>query len=196
MQEPTLDDRLSLIARDTTFPSVSQRNIDLQNPSPDMFTIYDIAAGLSKICRFAGQIQYFYSVAQHSVIVSRLAPPELKMVALLHDAAEAYLGDVVKPLKNLLGQAYTDIEESFERAIFERFDLDFNDIAKVKRYDLEAYDAEHDYMRKGRSMAWHTLHQKVNMTMEQYRLWLPAQAEAGFISEYNNLFHNGQSSTR
>ncbi|WP_407605347.1 NAD(P)-binding domain-containing protein, partial [Pseudomonas aeruginosa] len=71
-------------------------------PHIDKVAIEDIAHGLAYQCRFNGQTQVFYSIAQHSLIVASLVPPPLRLAALLHDAAEAYLGDMVKPLKVLL----------------------------------------------------------------------------------------------
>lgn len=80
---------------------------DLLDPQPDQFTLSDIAGALSKICRFGGQIDYFYSVAEHSVHCFDQADrdgasPAVCRLALFHDAAEAFIGDVVKPLKVML----------------------------------------------------------------------------------------------
>ena len=79
----------------------SGRKVYPQHPTADQIDIFDIARGLSGSCRWGGQIRYFYSIAQHSVFVSDICHPENKLVALLHDASEAYLGDMVKPLKYL-----------------------------------------------------------------------------------------------
>jgi len=95
---------------DGVFNTNSGLLVNLHKPTEDMICIEDIASALSKICRFGGHSSAFYSVAQHSVIVMALGSPYLCREALLHDAAEAYLGDVIKPLKNILGPVYEDLE--------------------------------------------------------------------------------------
>lgn len=92
-----------------------------ENPGAEDIDIRDIAAGLSNICRFGGQLEKHYSVADHSILVSQLVAPEHKLQALLHDAPEAYLGDIPTPLKGLLGKAYSDLEEKAWAAVAERF---------------------------------------------------------------------------
>ena len=72
----------------------TEKHIDFVNITPDQICIEDIARGLSNECRFAGQLESFYSVAQHSVYVSQIVPPEYALEALLHDAAEAYIKDI------------------------------------------------------------------------------------------------------
>ena len=95
----------------------------LENPRPEDVCIEDIAHGLSHVCRFGGQCRTFYSVAEHSVRMAEAitlshenVDPKLVMLALLHDATEAYLGDIVRPLKQLL-PAYKIIEKRTEEAI-------------------------------------------------------------------------------
>ena len=110
-------------------------------PRIDRVAIEDIAHGLAYQCRFNGQTREFYSVAQHSLIVAQLVPPPLRMAALLHDAAEAYLGDMVKPLKVLM-PAFALLEERVGAIIAATFDIDFSDYAPIKRADLIALATE------------------------------------------------------
>lgn len=94
---------------------------NLLRPDPETIHIEDIAHHLSQICRFTGGTRVHYSVAQHCVQACELAPAEWKLAALLHDAAEAYVGDVSSPVKGLIGTAYAPLEERILRAIFEKF---------------------------------------------------------------------------
>ena len=100
----------------------SGRHVELPNPDPEEINISDIARGLSRECRFSGQCQEFYSVAQHSVLASRIVTKEYALEALLHDAAEAYLRDIPHPLKRLLPE-YSRIERALERVIRNKFGL-------------------------------------------------------------------------
>lgn len=95
-------------------------HFDFVHPMSSEFTIKDIALGLSRLNRFLGQTRVPYSVARHSVNVSYLVPPEQSLAGLLHDAAEAFLGDVPTPLKAALGNAFRDLEFRVEAAVFMR----------------------------------------------------------------------------
>lgn len=114
---------------------------NFHQPEPSMVDIQDIAHGLSHVCRFAGQCKQFYSVAEHSVYVSMVVPPEMALHGLLHDAAEAYVGDVTAPLKMLL-MNYKLIEERAHQAIFARFNLDPVMPPEIKEADLRMLATE------------------------------------------------------
>lgn len=96
----------------------------LAAPDPADVEIIDIAVALARTARFNGHTKSFYSVAQHSVLASRYADSVGQpLVALLHDAAEAYIGDIVRPLKLGLGDALEEIEYAVLAAIWQRFGL-------------------------------------------------------------------------
>lgn len=125
--------------------------VSLAQPDMDSIDICDIAYSLSRLARFNGhndrrhEDEPVYSVAQHSVLVSRVTPRCWCKEALFHDAAEAYIGDLIRPVKLYLRQftdAYDRLEEKFQRAIFKRFDLDFRKLGEVKPYDMAVYADE------------------------------------------------------
>ena len=112
------------------------RRIDLFVPQPEQIEIEDIAHALAHECRYAGHVKEFYSVAQHSVTVSRLCSPEDALWGLLPDASEACLGDVVKPLKVSGAFAeYRKLEVRMQAAICSRFGLPHQEPDSVKRID-------------------------------------------------------------
>ncbi len=93
-----------------------------EQPRPGDVSIFDIAHALSNLCRYGGHCRAFYSVAEHSVHVSRVVPPEHALLGLMHDATEAYVCDVPRPLKHLLGN-YKKLEHIAWLAIAEKFGL-------------------------------------------------------------------------
>ena len=119
-------------------PAVSTRSgrrVALLNPSPAQIVIGDIAHGLANQCRFNGQTNQFYSVAQHSVLVASILPRELRLAGLLHDASEAYLGDIVQPLKELLPE-YQNIEANFCNVLGARFNVELSPNVAIHQADL------------------------------------------------------------
>ncbi|MCY1366462.1 hypothetical protein D9M69_533590 [compost metagenome] len=129
----------------------SGRKFDLARPTADMVDPTDIAHSLSMQCRFNGHTRSFYSVAQHCCLVADLVPAEHQLAALLHDATEAYVGDMVRPLKdgmrehaNSLGllSLYDEVEDRVWVAICNRFNLNPELPDYVKHADLVALSTE------------------------------------------------------
>lgn len=103
------------------FYTFSGKEIDLLNPTVEDICIEDIAHALPNICRFNGHVKRFYSVAEHSILCANLIQnKKYRLEALLHDASEAYLGDVTRPLKASLPE-YSSIEKNFQRVIAKKF---------------------------------------------------------------------------
>lgn len=178
-----------------TFSGGSFRPLD---PDFSAIRIEDIAHALSNICRFGGHCERFYSVAQHSLIVARNVPAvsvegcPLALWALLHDAAEAYIGDMVRPLKQRL-VAVADAEENLAMAVRRRFDiptvqtLDPNDY--VGKADLRALATERRDLLKPTGVDWPCL-QGVEPFEEVIGTTLsPAAAESAFIARFDELVH-------
>lgn len=125
----------------TTMQTFTGKLIDLTNFREDDVRLADISHALSIINRFTGHSRCPYSVAQHSVMVSRLTPQELALWGLMHDASEAYLGDMATPLKSML-PGYRELEEHVQRVIARVFHLEWPMPPAVKTADLRALMAE------------------------------------------------------
>lgn len=119
----------------------SGRYMDLLNPSACAFNVNDIAHALSNLTRFTGQCTDFYSVAQHGVALSHMVPRKEALAALMSDAASAFVGDVVKPLKRLMPR-YKGIEEAVRRAVFSRLGLPMEASAAMRAAKAELLEIE------------------------------------------------------
>lgn len=150
------------------FNTVSGREINILNPTVESIDEGDIGTGLANFCRFGGQLSRHYSVAQHSILVMLLAPDHLKPAAILHDASEGYLGDVIKPLKVILGAIYGDIETRFTEVICGKYGVSLEDIKAIKPYDMQALEIEHAFLRTGSDVAWNAIWIANNMGFVSY----------------------------
>jgi len=121
---------------------LSGRRLDLLDPTPMDIEIEDIAHGLSFVARWNGQTvgDYAYSVAEHSILVVKIyerlepkAPMKWKLAALLHDAPEYVIGDMISPVKAAVGPGYEDLDERLASAIHIKFGLPAKIPADVKR---------------------------------------------------------------
>ncbi|WP_315730161.1 MULTISPECIES: hypothetical protein [unclassified Bradyrhizobium] len=113
---------------------------DFAAPQSSAFTAEDIAHGLAHICRYSGQCNRFYSVAEHSLLVSDIAKG-FEYEALLHDAAEAFIGDITRPLKQMLPD-FRRIEAEVQKAVLERFGIDGLMPPEIKEADLRVLASE------------------------------------------------------
>jgi len=137
--------------------TLSGKQFSLFEPTPEMIDIRDIAAGLSNKGHFSGLTPSFFSIAQHSIMVcdefSFLYPhndPGLKLLALLHDAAEAYIGDMIKPLKVRIPQ-FVEVEENIMKAICTKYEMDYSSLHLIKAIDLYIQRVEYNaFYNKGR----------------------------------------------
>ena len=111
---------------------LSGRRLDLLDPTPVDIEIEDIAHGLAFVARWNGQTKgdYAYSVAEHSLLVEEIfgrlvkeAPVKWRLAALLHDAPEYVIGDMISPVKNAVGPAYGELDDRLSAAIHIRFGL-------------------------------------------------------------------------
>lgn len=129
---------------DARIMTVHGGTIDLAQPSPEDIDIMSIASGLACQARFSGQTRDFYSVAEHSVACAKdaqLYGRDIKTVfaVLMHDAAEAYLGDVTRPLKYIMGGRYKQLESMMQAAINHKLGVSFDEeIERAIKFHDEA----------------------------------------------------------
>jgi hypothetical protein len=137
------------------------RKFDPMHPRAEDVDPLDIAHSLAHLCRFNGHVRQFYSVAEHSVRVAQLVSRENKLQALLHDAAEAYIGDITRPLKrainDLTGGVLTVIERGIHHAICDRFGIDHTIPDEVHHADLIMLATERRDLMPEHSDPWECL---------------------------------------
>lgn len=156
-------------------------SFDLSQPETQRYDIVVIAHALSKLCRFTGHVEgnAIYSVAQHSVLVSRMVPPEHALDGLLHDAHEAYCGDMSAPLK-LLCPDYCRVERSIEVACRRSFGLADTKSPEVAAADTAMFEREYRaYL--GRLDDFESMHR------HDAGPWSPAASKAMFLERFEEL---------
>ena len=161
------------------------------DPDPEQLDIGDIARALANQCRFGGHCRVFYSVAQHSVIVSELVEErggdvEDVFAALMHDASEAYLGDMPHPLKHRspLGAAFKDAEDHLEAALRQHFAIK-PDVPEIKRADRALLATER---RAFSDEAWHWPElEGVEPLDLELTAMSPDEAQRAFLARHETL---------
>lgn len=170
----------------------SGRTIDLQAMSADDIYIEDIAHGLSQCCRYIGQCREFYSVAEHSTRMATYLGSEgyastICLAALLHDASEAYIGDMHTDLKAILPM-YKELEGVIMNIIFTKYGIPYEPQSAymkiVKDLDIKIRTAEVGYLLRGvDKFSWGLV--PFEYTIEQTRM--PKVAERGFLDLFKHL---------
>jgi len=134
---------------ETRIETASGLIYDYADPKPSQVCLADVAHGLGNTCRFGGHTSKFYSVAQHCVLVSEILEAwdqdlDVVVAGLFHDAHEAYLGDLPKPLKSQIGPEYERLAEAADEVIFESLNIDLGALSHetVKEADNRALVAE------------------------------------------------------
>jgi uncharacterized protein len=167
-----------------TITTYTGRSITPLDPDPADIDIEDIAHALSNSCRFTGHVREFYSVAQHSYLCSTIVPDEYKLTALLHDASEAYLSDIARPIKSQpeFGDVYKKYENQLEAAIAERFGLVFPYPEEIKQADYNLLKTEQRDLMPDRLRA-----EDADYLEDPISPWAPELAELKFLGRYYSL---------
>jgi hypothetical protein len=154
-------------------------------PLADEVDPEDIAHALGLICRYGGHSKIFYSVAEHCVLMSYAVRPANALWALLHDATEAYVGDMVRPLKHAM-PAYREAEGRIMLAVCDRFGLSYTCPAEVKAVDNRILRDERDALMSVPPLPWLSIEQvePLGVTIEG---WAPAEAKERFLARLDAL---------
>jgi hypothetical protein len=166
-------------------------------PEASELDIMDIAHGLAHNCRWTGHCSKFYSVAQHSILASHLVPEGMELTALLHDASEAYLSDLSRPVKHSPEmKPYRDAEARLEKVIAEKYGTTFPMPKEVKLVDNKLLYTERRDLFKQR-VEWTTDKQDVlgvegddeRTPYPQFHIvpWQPEKAEIEFLLRFTEL---------
>jgi hypothetical protein len=171
--------------------TVSGRFVNPFEPDPEQLDIGDIARALANVCRFGGHCRSFYSVAQHSVIVSELVEQrggdvEDVFAALMHDATEAYLGDMPHPIKHRspLGVAFKEAEDRLEAVLRARFNIKA-DVPEIKKVDRALLATERKAL-SGEGWRWPELDGVEPLDIELVA-WPADEAARAFAARYAEL---------
>lgn len=154
------------------------------DPRPDEVHIADIAHALAHQCRYAGHCRRFYSVAEHSVLLARAMPKEHRLAALLHDAPEAYLVDLPRPVKRFM-PSYGVAEMAVWLAISARFGLSPELAAEVHEADTRILVDEFEQAMAPPPAPWSV--DGLRPLGVALRFWTPVEAEMQFMAEFDFL---------
>lgn len=152
----------------------------------DDIDIYDIAHSLGMQCRYNGHTKVFYSVAEHCIHMSYVVPAEDALWALLHDGTEAYVGDLIRPLKKLMPD-YVTIEDRIMVAIVDKFELGTYEMpASVREADNRIIENERLALMSSPPMEW-TCTKDGPLPNVAIQAWTPDEAEFRYFNRFQEL---------
>jgi 5'-nucleotidase len=146
----------------------------------------DIAHALSMLCRYGGHVNWFYSVAEHCVRMSYAVSPENALWALLHDATEAYMGDMIRPLKRSM-PAYVEAEDRLMQAICDRFGLDHEMPVEVHEADSRILHDERAALLGPSLQPWNDALEALKPLGVTVTGWIPPLAEYEYLNRFYEL---------
>jgi hypothetical protein len=166
----TVDLKNGKIVHDGCMITVSGVVINLFNPDPELILIDDIAHGLANNSRWNGHTKIYWSIAQHCCMMADAAPAGEELKYLFHDVEEAYWGDIIKPLKNIIQESCPELIDrmnSLRKMIYEKFGIDYID-EKVHSLDYHCLIWEFENIVK----------------KDNADYWFPGKAEREWLSRY------------
>lgn len=155
------------------------------DPQPADVDPADIAHALSLLCRYNGAVRSFYSVAEHCVLLSYAVPAEHALWALLHDATEAYMADLVRPLKAHM-PAYVAVEDALMRVVCDRFGLPHGMPAEVADADYRILLNERAALMAAPPQSWGPVEDMAPLGVS-VEGWSPAEAERRYLDRLAEL---------
>lgn len=177
----------------TVVRTLSGKSVDLLDPDPSQIDITDITRALSNLCRYGGRLRCFYSVAEHSVLVANwlldrhrahLGGNLLALAGLLHDGAEAYMGDIPWPVRAAISGA-SDLDDRLSAIVAKRFGLSHPWPEEVKEADYRIV-ADEEYLMPVETLDWtgYVRPERLGVYIE---CWSPEKAEHEFLRLYEFL---------
>jgi len=162
----------------------SGKRFHFLDPQEEELDISDIAHALSNICRYSGHVTEFYSVAEHCVILAEYvlnetADPKQALAALLHDASEAYLVDVPRPIKKYLS-GYQQLEQNVTDVIKQKWGLVHSSVLKYSDTNI----IKDESILLNGNLSWVNMYDELGVDLY---LWTPEEAEEQFLNMFEIL---------
>jgi hypothetical protein len=176
---------MSDVARGDWMQTYTSRAFYPLDPRPEDIDPADIAHALSMLCRYGGHVSRYYSVAEHCVLMSHAVSADNALWALLHDATEAYVGDMIRPLKRSM-PAYCEVESRLMVVICERFGLDPTCPAEVKVADGRILHDERAALMGPAPLRWASIEHLSPLGVAIHG-WAPAEAERRYLARLTDL---------